>query len=383
LGYDFAARVAAETAEFLLEDLRTAEGGFASALDADTDGVEGLTYVWTPKQLDEVLNDADSDWAADVFQVTVEGTFEEGASVLQLLADPDDPVRFARVKAALAKARDQRPQPARDDKVVTAWNGMAIAALAEAGAIHRRLDWIAAAVDCADFLLDKHVKRGRVRRSSLGGDVGKAPGVLEDYAWLATGLLTLNQVTGERQWLTQAQEILQQAITHFEVPGDVGSWYDTADDAETLITRPRDAVDGATPAGASALAEALQLAAALSDPAEAQTYRDHVAQTVGRSAILLARASRSAGHWLAVAEAEVASLQVAIATDGDQTLVEAARRLVPGGAVVVAGPPDSMPLLADRGLVDGQPAAYVCRGFVCDLPVTTVVDLEAVLSRRE
>ncbi|CAM3873716.1 thioredoxin domain-containing protein [Smaragdicoccus niigatensis] len=379
LGYDFALRISAETAEFLLADLRTSEGGFASALDADTDGVEGLTYVWTPEQLDEVLDQSDSDWAADLFHVTVEGTFEEGASVLQLLADPDDPERFARVKAALLKARESRPQPARDDKVVTAWNGMAIAALAEAGAIHGRPEWIAAAVECAEFLLDKHVKKGRVRRSSLGGAVGKAPGVLEDYAWLATGLLTLNQVTGQREWLTHAQEILQRAINHFEVPGDLGSWYDTADDAESLITRPRDAVDGATPAGASSLAEALQLAAALSDPAEAQTYRDHVAQTVGRSAVLLARASRSAGHWLAVAEAEIASLQVAVATDGDQTLVEVARRLAPGGAVVVAGPRDSMPLLTDRGLVDGQPAAYVCRGYVCDLPVTTVEDLAAAL----
>ena len=375
-------RVSAETAEFLLTDLRTAEGGFASALDADTNGVEGLTYAWTPEQLDEVLDERDSDWAAELFKVTVEGTFEEGASVLQLLSDPDDAERFSRVKAALAAARSKRPQPARDDKVVTAWNGMAIAALADAGAIHERPDWIRAAIDCADFLLAKHVKRGRVKRSSLGGEVGKASGVLEDYAWLATGLLTLHQVTGEREWLTQAQAILGRAIEHFVVPGDLGSWYDTADDSESLISRPRDAVDGATPAGASSLAEALQLAAALSEPAEAQHYLDHAAQTIGRAGVLIARASRSAGHWLAVAEAEIASMQIAIATDGDQSLVKLARRLAPGGTVVVAGEPDSLPLLAGRGLVDGKAAAYVCRGFVCDLPITDPEHLKVALARR-
>src|SRR3712207_1740958 len=125
-GAGWARRVADETAAFLLRDLGTAEGGFASALDADTDGVEGLTYVWTPAQLREVLGDDDGAWAAEVLGVTAEGTFEHGSSTLRLLRDPDDAERLARVRAALGEARAQRPQPARDDKVVTAWNGLAI-----------------------------------------------------------------------------------------------------------------------------------------------------------------------------------------------------------------------------------------------------------------
>jgi uncharacterized protein YyaL (SSP411 family) len=160
--------------------------------------------------------------------------------------------------------RATRPQPGRDDKVVTAWNGMAITALAEGGAGSGRADWIDAAAKCARYLLDSHVVDGRVRRASLGGVVGEAAGVLEDYAWLATGLLALHQATGQLDWLTEAQHILDRAMAHFAVPDEPGSWFDTADDAEVLVARPRDPIDGATPAGASSLAEALLTAAASS-----------------------------------------------------------------------------------------------------------------------
>ena len=134
-GSELARRVALETADWMLRDLRTPEGGFASALDADTDGVEGLTYAWTPAQLVEVLGEDDGGWAAQLLEVTAAGTFEHGASTLQLLADADDADRWAAVRARLLAARDQRPQPARDDKVVAAWNGLAIAGLAETGAL--------------------------------------------------------------------------------------------------------------------------------------------------------------------------------------------------------------------------------------------------------
>jgi hypothetical protein len=190
-----ARRVAEETTAFLLRDLRTPEGGFASALDADTDGVEGLTYAWTPAQLVEVLGETDGVWAARLLEVTPEGTFEHGSSTLQLPADPDDPARWRRARAALLAARDRRPQPARDDKVVTAWNGMAVLALAEAGAALGRPDWVEAADATADLLLARHVVDGRVRRSSRDGTVGAAAGVLEDHAFLAEALLALHQAT--------------------------------------------------------------------------------------------------------------------------------------------------------------------------------------------
>ncbi|MBU3063059.1 thioredoxin domain-containing protein [Nocardia sp. NEAU-G5] len=386
-------RVMAETAQFIIDDLGTAEGGFASALDADTHidpdgpGVEGATYVWTPEQFTEVLGPDDGAWAATVFGVTAEGNFEHGASVLTLpgagLSGPPEPERFERVRNLLRQARAERPQPARDDKVVTAWNGMAITALAEAGAAHGRAEWVAAAARCARMLLSQHVIDGRLRRASLGGVAGAAPGVLEDYAWLSTGLLALHQATGDLDWLEHAQRLLDIAITHFDDPAAPGSWFDTAADAESLISRPRDPLDGATPSGASAFAEALLTASALSRPDPAIRYRELADATLSRSAVVLARAPRSGGHWLTVAEAAAAGpLQIAVSLPEDSVtdeLVTAARRYAPGGAVVVAGPPNSAPLLADRPPVRGVAAAYVCRGSVCDLPVTHATDLHAAL----
>jgi uncharacterized protein len=381
-GSDLALRVTEATAEFLLRDLRTATGCFASALDADTEGVEGLTYAWTPEQLIEVLGFEDGVWAAGLLAVSSAGTFEAGTSVLQLPADPDDWSRWESVRRRLFDARSTRPQPARDDKVVTAWNGLVITALAEAGAGLGRPEWIDAAERCARSLLDEHLVDGRLRRASLGSVVGDAAAVLDDHAALATGLLTLHQVTGDVDWLARAQQILDAALEHFADESEPGCWFDTADDAETLIARPRDPVDGATPSGASSMAEALLLASVLSGPAEAGRYGTAASATIDRGTILLQRVPRSAGHWLAVAEAAVRGpIQVAVATDGSSDLLDEARRIAPGGVVVVGGAPDSAPLLADRPLVDGASAAYVCRGVVCDRPVTNVDALAEALAR--
>jgi uncharacterized protein len=384
---DLPRRVAEETAEFLLRDLRTPEGGFASALDADTDGVEGLTYAWTPAQLREVLGEADGDWAAFLLTVTEQGTFEHGSSTLQLLADPEDPDRWERVRAALLEARNARPQPARDDKVVTAWNGLAILALAEGGAALGRPDWVAAAAEAADLLLRVHVVDGRLRRSSRGGVVGAAAGVLEDHGCFAEALLALHQATGEARWLSAATDLLDVALEHFADPERPGSFYDTADDAEVLLHRPREFTDNASPCGSSALASALVTASVL--VAEPDRYR-HTGETALRSmGTLVDMHPRFAGHWLTAGEAAVRGpLQVAVVgPDGDESraaLLAHARRIAPGGTVVVAGEPDAagVPLLADRPLVDGAAAAYVCRGFVCDRPVTTEAELTASVVLR-
>src|SRR4051812_30793519 len=181
-GEQWAREVADGIARFLLTDLRTPEGGFASALDADTDGVEGLTYVWTPEQLVAVLGEDDGRWAAEVFEVTDRGTFEDGASTLQYLRDTGDRARLDDVRRRLLAARAERPQPARDDKVVTAWNGLAVAALAEAGALLDRPEWLADAEAAATLLLDLHLVDGRLRRTSRNGVAGQHAGVLEDYA---------------------------------------------------------------------------------------------------------------------------------------------------------------------------------------------------------
>jgi uncharacterized protein YyaL (SSP411 family) len=380
-GDALARRVAAETAAFMLDALVTG-AMFASSLDADAAGAEGSTYVWTPDELREVLGSDDGRWAATVFAVTDDGTFEHGSSVLQLPHDPEDPERLARVKAALLAARHDRVQPGRDDKVVTAWNGLAITALAEAGVALSRPDLIDAARQCADSLLILHLVNGRLRRASLGGEVGDSPAILEDHGALATGLLTLHQVTGEASWLMAATDLLDTAMAQFADPDSPGRWFDTAADAERLVLRPADPVDGATPSGASLVTEALIIAGHLAPDGE--RYRRAAEQALAAHTLLLARAPRGASHWLALAEAAVRGpLQIAVACDraGSELLAEA-RVLAPGGAIVVGGAPDSSELLAGRGRVDGVDAAYVCRGPVCDLPVTTASELAAALGAR-
>lgn len=379
-GAALAVRVAGETADFLLRDL-SADGMFISSLDADADGSEGSTYVWTPAQLREVLGADDGRWAAEVFGVTDAGTFEAGRSVLQRPADPQDTARLRRVRAALWAARAERVQPGRDDKVVTAWNGLAITALGEAAVALGRPDLLDAAVRCARTVLNLHLVGGRLRRASLGGQVGDSAAILEDHAALATGLLTLYQLTAQQDWLDSATGLLDTALAHFGDPDRPGRWFDTADDAEQLVLRPADPIDGATPAGASLLAEAVLTAAHLAEGARAGRYVQAAEETLRAHTPVLNRAARSAGHWLAVAEAAVRGpLQIAVACGSEEsTLLAAARRLAPGGTVVVGGARDSSELLAGRDRVGGADAAYVCRGTACDLPVTDVEDLAAAL----
>ncbi len=381
-GNPLARRVARQTAKFLLHDLGDGDM-FTSSLDADAAGAEGSTYVWTPAQLTEVLGSDDGHWAASVFGVTDTGTFEHGTSVLQLPSDPDDADRLERVRTVLLAARLTRPQPDRDDKVVTAWNGLAITALAEASVALGDPELLAAARRCATALVDLHLVDGRLRRASLGGRVGDSAAILEDHGMLATGLLSLYQLTGEDTWLSTATALLDIALAHFADPDRPGRWFDAADDAEQLMFRPADPLDGATPSGASSITEALLTAAHLVGGERAARYWAAGADALLAHSVLLARAPRSAGHWLAVAEAAVRGpLQVAVACAGPgSALLAAARKLAPGGAIVVGGAAGSSELLLDRDRVDGADAAYVCRGRVCDLPVTATDDLAAALSR--
>ncbi|MFV3113997.1 MULTISPECIES: thioredoxin domain-containing protein [Gordonia] len=377
-GDALAHRVVEETVTFLRRDLRV-PGGFASSLDADAGGVEGSTYVWTPDELAEVLGPEAGRRAAELFVVTEQGTFEHGRSTLQLPADPEDRDRLGTVRAALFDARARRVQPTRDDKVVTAWNAMTITALAEAGAGLGETGFVDDAVRCADELLRGHLVGGRLRRSSLGGAVG-ADGGLDDHAALSTALLTLFQVTGETRWLGAGLGLLDTAIELFADPEAPGAWFDAT--GEGLIARPRDPIDGATPSGASLMAEALLTASMLADPERAVGYAELLEHSLSRASVIVAKLPRSAGHWLSVMSARVAGpLQIAVAQGpaSDQALTRASWAHVPGGAVVVAGEPDSHPLLVARGPVGGRDAAYVCRGTVCGLPVTDEESLAAQL----
>jgi uncharacterized protein YyaL (SSP411 family) len=207
--------------------------------------------------------------------------------------------------------------------------------------------------------------------------------MLEDHAMLVTGLLTLYQLTAEGSWLTTATGLVDLALAHFADPDRPGRWFDSADDAEQLMLRPADPLDGATPSGASSIAEALLTAAHLADSQRADRYRQAAADALLAQSPLLARAPRAAGHWLAVAESAVRGpLQIAVACDPPRSsLLANARRLAPGGAIVVGGEVDSSELLVGRDRVAGADAAYVCRGRVCDLPVTSTDELAAALSR--
>jgi uncharacterized protein len=383
-GSPLARRVAADTCDWMIAELGTAEGGFAAALDADSDGEEGKFYVWTPAQLREVLGAAGGAYAAEAFGVTGEGTFEHGRSVLQLRRDPPDPGRFTRIRAALLAAREQRVRPARDDKVVAAWNGLAIAALAETGLLVERPDLVTAAVGAADLIAGVHLAAGRLRRTSRNGTPGDSAGVLDDYACVAEGYLALSGVTGQARWVTLAGELLETALDRF---GDGhGGFYDTADDGEPLIYRPADPADGPTPSGTFALAGALLSYSALTGSAR---HRDAAAGALGPVPALATRYPRAAGWGLAVAEA-LASGPAEIAVVGppgdDRTtaLHRMALLAAPPGAVIALGPGDgneagAVPLLAGRGLVGGAPAAYVCREFACRMPVTDPERLRAEL----
>jgi uncharacterized protein YyaL (SSP411 family) len=381
--HPLARRVALATGDFLLRELRTGEGGFASALDADSEGAEGTYYVWTPGQLVEVLGEDDGRWAAELLTVTEGGTFEHGASVLQLRADPDDPGRWERVRSALAEARARRERPARDDKVVAAWNGLAVAALARAGGLLGEARFAAAALRAGELLWELHVVSAgsttgpRLRRVSRDGVVGGPAGVLEDYGCVADGFLALAEATGDGIWVERAGLLLDVALDQFAAPD--GGFHDTAADAEVLITRPRDPSDNASPSGHSATTNALVRYAALTGSGR---HRDAAEAALASIRLLAERAPRFAGWSLAAAAAALdGPKEVVVVTEpGDPVGAElAARARRSLGSVVLVVPPGraGIPLLEGRGLVDGRAAAYVCRNFVCERPV---IEPEELLS---
>ena len=385
-GSGLARRVAEDTCTWMLRELRTPEQGFAASLDADSEGTEGKFYVWRPAELTAVLGPEDGEFAAQVFGVTAAGTFEHGASVLQRRTDPADQDRFDRVRRALLAARDTRVRPGRDDKVVAAWNGLAISALAEAGLLLDRPDFTAAAVQAATLLAEVHLAGRKLIRTSRDGAAGDTAGVLEDYACVAEAFLVLSGVTGQARWATLAGGLLEVALAAFA--DGQGGFYDTAADGEALIFRPAEAADNATPSGTFAVAGALLGYAALTGSAR---HREAAGAALGVLPAIAARYPRAAGMGLAVAEAWLAGpAEIAVvgpyAAERTRALHQTALRAAPPGTVLAlgdgaAGDDAGVPLLAGRGLVDGAPAAYVCRQFTCLAPVTTPEQLAETLAR--
>jgi uncharacterized protein len=428
------ARIAVETCEWMLRALGTQPGGLASALDADTPappgpdwpvglpthglpttshGVEGLTYVWTPQALTEALGEDDGSWAATLLGVTAAGTFEHGTSTARLTRDvwadradaPAEAERWQRVREVLRAVRAARPQPARDDKVVAAWNGLAIAALAETGALLARPDLVEAAQGLADVLLERHAEPDRstsedagtglrLRRVSRDGCVGAHAGVLEDHGDVAAGLLVLHGVDGDPRWAEAAERLCDTVLTRFVHDGRLQDTTTDAPDpalAAALGTRAGgrggglvDPADNAHPSGPSAAAGALLHAAALTGRADLRALAE--AELVG-AARLMAQAPRFAGWWLAVTAAALdGPREVAVVGEADDSRraelhAVALRSPAPGLVVSLGAPGAQRPALLRDRPASGGATAYVCRGFVCDAPTGDPEALAAALSR--
>ncbi|BBH18029.1 thioredoxin domain-containing protein [Nocardioides baekrokdamisoli] len=380
VGGELGERVARETAEFMLRELRTPEGGFASALDADSDDgtgrhVEGAFYAWTPTELDEALGVERGRWAAEVFEVTEAGTFEHGMSTLQLRhgIPKGEQRRFEEVRARLMDVRDQRPRPACDDKVVAAWNGLAISGLVDAAVLLDEPRYLAAAIAAAELLVTVHLRDGRLLRVSRGGVAGSHNGVLEDYGCVAGALLALAGATADAEWMRRGLDLLDVALAQFCAAD--GGFHDTAADAEQLVVRPRDASDNASPSGTSAMIHALRQAYALTG---AGRYLEAADQAVASVGGLMSRAPRFAGWSLAAAATEIVEVAVVGPAGAERTALAQKAWRMPGAVVVIAdAATEGIPLLDGRTQVDGEPAAYVCRNFVCERPVTDPAELRA------
>jgi uncharacterized protein YyaL (SSP411 family) len=372
--------VVSETLGFVLRELRVADGGFASSLDADTEGEEGATYVWS---LDEVRNVLREDAAAfeAAYDVTENGNWE-GTNILRRVGEADLESLGA-ARARLLEVRQRRAQPGRDDKVLTAWNGLMIAAFADAGAAMDRPDWTAAAERAADLLLRSvRDEDGRLRRSWKDGRALHA-GVLEDYTHLAEGLLALYEATFNERWFVAARELMDQVLRHFADPA-AGGFFDTADDHEALITRPKGLQDNAVPSGNAMAATVLLKLGALTGEAP---YSDAAMGALANVAAVMPRYPTAFAQWL-IAASFALSQPVEIAISGDPTtpdaraLIDVARSSFRPFAVVAAGSSDAsaVPLLNDRPMRDGRATAYVCRAFACRAPVTEPADLASQLA---
>jgi uncharacterized protein YyaL (SSP411 family) len=367
--------VAEATLDFLLTDMLLPEGGFASALDADTLGEEGLTYVWTPDELVDVLGPDDAEAAAAYFGVSERGTFEAGASVLRPVGEP--PENIESISARLLEARRARPQPGRDDKAIAAWNGLALAALAESGWRFGRADHLEAAERCADFLLGAMSPGGVLHRSYREGDV-RAPAFLDDVAAVANGLIELHTATGDPRWLEQAIRLAEDAAERFHDDEAGGFLY--ADPAgERLVARFKDLDDNPTPSGQSLLATVLLRLSRITGSGE------EGALEVFRMAMPhVDRAHHAFGQLLCALDLYLSPpVEVAVIGAPDDPATRALADAARGGfhptAVYAFGDGSSargIALLEGKGLVSGQPAVYVCERFACQAPVTDPALLE-------
>jgi uncharacterized protein YyaL (SSP411 family) len=372
--------VARQTLAFAERELLTTDGGFAASLDADTDGEEGATYVWSKAEIDAELG-PDAELFERVYGVTEEGNWE-GHNILSRVAwDESSAERLAVARARLLDRRNARPQPARDDKVLTAWNGLMMAAFADAAAAFDEPRLAEVAARAAELLLAKvRDEHGRLRRSWKDGRARHA-GVLDDYAGLADGLLALYEATFDERWFVAARELLEIVLAHFVDPA--GGFFDTADDHEQLIARPKGLQDNAVPSGGATASLALLRLASWTG---AGHYRDAAVSAIRQVVALVPRYPTAFAQWLnALALGLADATEIAVAGDpraaSAGNLLAVVRSTYRPFAVLAAGEPEgsAVPLLHDRPLREGRATAYVCRNFACETPVTETSDLAAQL----
>jgi uncharacterized protein YyaL (SSP411 family) len=392
------------TLDYLLRELRTSDGGFAASQDADTDGEEGATFVWSAGEVREALGDDGALFSA-AYGVTDGGNWE-GHTILSRVRDDAElgerfgvapgvvAQRLAAARARLLARRQERPQPKRDDKVLAAWNGLAIAALSDASralaasgdasladaAARYRSAGVAAADAVTAGLLDQD---GRLRRSWKDGRA-TADGVLEDYANLAEGLLALYQATFDERWFATASSLVETILARFADPA--GGFFDTAADGERLVVRPKGAQDNATPSGGAMATTILLRLAALTGEGRFRAAAEAALAGMGP---YLAKYPTAFAQWLVALELAHAGIdEVAIVGDPAAPATRALLDVVDRAHrpfVVVAGSASpeasAVPLLAGRFALDGKPTAFVCHDFACRLPVTEPEALEALLVR--
>ena len=384
-GNDFYRRITEETLDYVLLEMRHENGGFYSSQDADSEGVEGKFYVWSADEIRDALGE-DADVFMQIYGVSDEGNWE-GQNILNLRVDPKRlaaqlgtdagslGARLAASRTELYGLRSQRVWPGLDDKVLTSWNGLMLAAFAEAGQTLRRPDYIEAAISNADFL-HRTMRRdsGRLFRTWKAGSEAKYNAYLEDYAFLADGLLALYEATFEASWVDWARELAELMLAHFRDTTN-GGFFDTSDDHEQLIHRPKDLQDNAVPSGNAMAASVLTKLSLLTGNGD---YWQVAEQSTATMSKFMSQYPSGFGQWLNVASfmlSEPREIALVGSADAIAPLLEVARDGYQPFQVVAAGEEASLPLLENRPQIDGQGTAYVCRQFLCQAPVTKPEEL--------
>jgi uncharacterized protein len=368
-------RVTEETLDWALREMRAPEGGFFSALDADSEGVEGKFYVWSVDELRAALGDEpDADEAIAWFGATDRGNFE-GANIP--VRGPGRPDRLDEWRRRLYEVRSKRVWPGLDDKRLTSWNALMISALAEAGAVLERPDYLDAATRAGDFVLGSlRDEDGRLLRTWKDGRA-RLNAYLEDHAYLLEGLITLYESSFDPRWFAEARSLADATIERF---GDEqnGGFFETSSDHERLLARRKDLEDHPIPSGNASAAYGLLRLAALTGESR---YEDWAVGVLRLLHELAAQHPQAFGHLLQALDFHLAPVkEVALVGEDLHPLERVVRGAFRPHLVVAGGAPDGVPLLQDRSPVDGRPAAYVCERFACKAPVTEPQELERLLS---